>query len=110
MIDIRPVGDDFVADVENVAVAEISDADFDELYAAWLRFGVVRLRDQPIDEAQLQTFSAKFGPLEEAPMGRMSAADRAKVKNRFVTQLSNILVDGKPIGGLGNAEASWHRP
>ena len=38
----------------------------------------------------------------------MSDAQRAKVKNRFVTQISNIVVNGKPIGGLGNAEASWH--
>jgi len=38
----------------------------------------------------------------------MSAAQKAKIKNRYVTQLSNILVNGKPIGGLGNSEASWH--
>ena len=71
-------------------------------------YGVLRLRNQRIDEDQLQAFSARFGPLEEIPFGRMSEADKAKVKNRYVTQLSNILVDGKPIGGLGNAEAAWH--
>ncbi len=66
------------------------------------------LRAQDIDEAALQTFSARFGPLEEAPMGRMTEEQKAKIKNRYVTQLSNIIVDGKPIGGLGNSEASWH--
>ena len=65
------------------------------------------IRDR-LDEAGLQQFSARFGPLEEAPTGRMSAAQKAKIKNRYVTQLSNILVNGKPIGGLGNSEASWH--
>jgi taurine dioxygenase len=49
-----------------------------------------------------------FGPLEEMPMGRLPEAARKKIKNRYVTQLSNIIVDGKPIGGLGNAEAAWH--
>lgn len=49
-----------------------------------------------------------FGPLEEAPFGRMPEAEKAKIKNRFVTTLSNIKVDGKPIGGLGNDEATWH--
>ena len=38
----------------------------------------------------------------------MPAAQRAKIGNRYVTSISNILVDGKPIGGLGNAEAQWH--
>ena len=38
----------------------------------------------------------------------MSEADKAKIKNRYVTQLSNIIENGKPIGGLGNAEATWH--
>ena len=69
---------------------------------------MLRLRDQPLNEDELQAFSARFGPLEEIPMGRLSESARAKIKNRYVTQLSNIIVDGKPIGGLGNAEANWH--
>lgn len=40
------------------------------------------------------------------PLGRSSKSDKASFKNRYVTQLSNNLVNGKPIGGLGNAEAS----
>lgn len=108
MMEIQPLTETFAADVCGVDVAHLSDHTFDRLYAAWLKYGVLRLRNQRIDEAQLQAFSAKFGPLEEAPFGRMSAADKAKIENRYVTQLSNILVDGKPIGGLGNAEATWH--
>ena len=108
MMEIQPLTETFAADVCGVDVAHLSDHTFDRLYAAWLKYGVLRLRNQRIDEAQLQAFSAKFGPLEEAPFGRMSEADKAKIENRYVTQLSNILVDGKPIGGLGNAEATWH--
>ena len=108
MINIQPLTDTFVADIYGVDVGHLSDAAFDQLYAAWLKYGVLRLRNQQIGEDQLQTFSARFGPLEEAPFGRMSQADKAKIKSRYVTQLSNILVDGKPIGGLGNAEATWH--
>ena len=105
---VNPLSDGFVAELEGIAVAAISNAEFDALYAAWLDYGVLRLRNQPLTEDELQAFSARFGPLEEAPLGRMAAADRAKIKNRFVTQLSNIIVDGKPIGGLGSSEASWH--
>ena len=108
MPEVNAVNDTFVAEITDVDLANLCDSDFDEIYAAWLKYGVLRIRGQEIDEAQLQVFSARFGPLEEAPFGRMSEEEKAKIKNRYVTQLSNILVDGKPIGGLGNAEASWH--
>ena len=105
---ITPIKTGFVADISDIDLTSISDPEFDRLYAAWLTYGVLRVRDQAITEDQLQSFSAKFGPLEEIPMGRMPESERAKIKNRYVTQLSNIFHNGKPIGGLGNAEASWH--
>ncbi|MEM1434333.1 MAG: TauD/TfdA family dioxygenase [Pseudomonadota bacterium] len=108
MIEVRSLQDGFVAEIAGVSVVELSRQDFEQLYAAWLRYGVLRLRNQIIDEGQLQAFSARFGPLEEVPLGRMSEAERAKLKNRYVTQLSNIRINGRPIGGLGNAEANWH--
>ena len=108
MIAIQPMTPTFVAEISGVDVRSITDAEFEQLYAAWLEFGVLRLRDQPLNEDELQAFSARFGPLEEIPMGRLSESARAKIKNRYVTQLSNIILDGKPIGGLGNAEANWH--
>ena len=38
----------------------------------------------------------------------MSEEQKARLDNLFVTPISNIKVDGKPIGGLGDAEATWH--
>ena len=108
MIDVIPNESGFVADIGNVDVKNIGDEEFRAIYDAWLQYGVLRLRSQELDEVDLQTFSARFGPLEEIPMGRLPESERAKIKNRYVTQLSNILVDGRPIGGLGNSEASWH--
>ena len=105
---ITPIRTGFVADISDIDLTAVSDPEFDRLYASWLTYGVLRVRDQAITEDQLQIFSAKFGPLEEIPMGRMPESERAKIKNRYVTQLSNIFHNGKPIGGLGNAEASWH--
>jgi len=108
LITISPITADFVADICDVNINSLSDEAFSDIYQAWLDYGVLRIRNQPLDEQGLQRFSARFGPLEEAPMGRMPEVERKKIKNRYVTQLSNIIVDGKPIGGLGNAEASWH--
>jgi len=105
---IRPIDRAFVADVSGVDLRNVTNDQFDQLYNAWLEFGVLRLRGQSLDEDELQAFSARFGPLEEIPMGRLPEEARNKIKNRYVTQLSNIIVDGKPIGGLGNAEAAWH--
>ena len=108
MLEVSPISGAFAAQINHVDLASLTDAEFEAIYAAWLDHGVLRIRAQTIDEAGLQQFSARFGPPEEAPTGRMSAAQKAKIKNRYVTQLSNILVNGKPIGGLGNSEASWH--
>ena len=108
MINVTPVQMGFVAEIDNIDVAKISDEEFKLVYEAWLQYGVLRLRNQQLDEQSLQNFSGRFGPLEEIPMGRLPESERAKIKNRHVTQLSNILVDGKPIGGLGNSEANWH--
>ena len=38
----------------------------------------------------------------------MTEEQKARLGNLFVTPISNIKVDGKPIGGLGDAEATWH--
>ncbi len=105
---VNPLTANFVADIEDVNLATINDTEFEQLYSVWLEYGVLRIRNQDLDDEQLQTFSKRFGPLEEAPFGRMSEEDKAKIKNRYVTTLSNIITNGKPIGGLGNAEATWH--
>lgn len=108
IVKIKPISPTFIAEIEGVDVHTITTQDFNQIYQAWLEFGVLRVRNQPLDEDELQAFSARFGPLGEIPMGRLPEKARAKIKNRYVTQLSNIIVDGKPIGGLGNAEATWH--
>ena len=105
---VIPLTPNFVAEIQEVQLDRITDSEFERLYAAWLQYGVLRIRNQDLDDEQLQAFSQRFGPLEEAPFGRMPEAEKAKIKNRFVTTLSNINVDGKPIGGLGNDEATWH--
>ena len=105
---VIPLTPNFVAEIQEIQLDRITDSEFEWLYEAWLQYGVLRIRNQDLDDEQLQAFSQRFGPLEEAPFGRMPEAEKAKIKNRFVTTLSNIKVDGKPIGGLGNDEATWH--
>ena len=102
------VGQSFVAEVTGVDLTKISDREFLALYEAWLEFGVLKIRDQLLTDGELQQFSNRFGPLEEIPYGKISREEKQKIKNLYVTVISNIEVDGKPIGGLGNKEATWH--
>ena len=105
---ITPLPNDFAAEVRGLDASRVDDAAFDALYSAWLHYPILRLRRQRLDDAQLQAFSKRFGLLEYAPMGRISNAERDKLPNPFVTTISNIVENGRPIGGLGNAEATWH--
>ena len=42
------VGQSFVAEVTGVDVTKIGDREFLALYEAWLEFGVLKIRDQPL--------------------------------------------------------------
>ena len=101
-------GEDFGADITGVDLANLTDDTFEGIYRAWLAFGVLRFKGQTLNKDSLQTFSQRFGPLEQIPIGRMSDEQKAQLDNLYVTPISNIKVDGKPIGGLGDAEATWH--
>ena len=80
MLEVSPISDAFAAQIDHVNLANLSDSEFEAIYAAWLDHGVLRIRGQTLDEADLQQFSARFGPLEEAPTGRMSAAQKRRSK------------------------------
>ena len=98
----------FGADITGVDLANLTDDTFEAIYRAWLSFGVLRFKGQTLNKDSLQIFSQRFGPLEQIPIGRMTEEQKARLDNLFVTPISNIKVDGKPIGGLGDAEATWH--
>ena len=101
-------GKGFGADITGVDLTNFTDDNFEAIYLAWRSFRVLRFKGQALNKDPLQTFSQRFGPLEQIPVGRMSEEQKARLDNLFVTPISNIKVDGKPIGGLGDAEATWH--
>jgi taurine dioxygenase len=97
----------FGAQIDGVDLATISDREFEEVYQAWVEYGVLRFRGQKLDDPQLEAFSARFGPLEKIPL-RMTPEQEKKIPSLYVVPLSNVTIDGRPIGGLGNGEANWH--
>src|SRR5437773_6645539 len=105
------------ADIGGVDIREkLSIADRDAIRAAWLGNLVLRFRDQPMDDAQHMAFTRQFGELEFNPgaliarqyeVENYSSGRRAEVPPE-ISVISNIVEDGKAIGGLGDGEAFWH--
>jgi len=67
---------------------------------------VLRFRGQSLTDDELKRFSQLFGELDPPganPYGKPFLPDHPELN-----VISNIKVDGVPIGGLGDGEAIWH--
>jgi taurine dioxygenase len=112
---VRPLDRAIGADIENVNLAALDDETFRMIEAAWLDRLVLRFRGQDLSDVDLMNFSRRFGALDRVPIRaagqaitddpRLSIAPEAR---EFVTVISNVKIDGKSIGNLGNYESHWH--
>src|SRR5436853_4391011 len=94
----------------------LAPADRDRIRKAWLDHLVLRFREQPMTDEQHMAFTRQFGELEFNPGALIarqygvendSTGRRAEVPPE-ISVISNIIEDGKAIGGLGDGEAFWH--
>jgi taurine dioxygenase len=97
-----PIG----ADVSGLDLATLDDAGFAAVKRAWLAHKVLLFRGQRLDDDALAAFSARFGTLDRAPI-KAVGVDYTPSRPE-VTVISNIVIGGKPIGGLGSGESIWH--
>lgn len=105
-VEVRPLSQALGADIGGIDAARaIDDAVFADIRAAWLAHHVLLLRNQQLTDAALVRFTSRFGELETAPLfkGRRFVDEHPEVMI-----ISNVTVDGREIGSLGNAEAFWH--
>lgn len=80
-----------------------------EIMAAWAEHLVLRFRGQQgMATQQLVDFSKHFGELDRAPITTTGTGKPYISEFPEITAISNVMVDGKPIGGLGAYEAEWH--
>ena len=107
-VEVAPSGAALGADIVGLDVKnDINDAVFSQILDAWHDHNVLRFRGQDLDDDALAEFSQRFGVLDMAPTGRGgSPFDPTRPE---ITVLSNIVVDGKPMGALGNSELVWHQ-
>ncbi|MEE2710754.1 MAG: TauD/TfdA family dioxygenase [Gemmatimonadota bacterium] len=110
MINIIPTGASLGAEVRGLDLSRPLEPEVrDEVVAEWHRHQVLLFRDQDLDDEALIAFTGTIGEIQEAPdsdvtggFGSYSDVPPA------ITIISNIEKNGKQIGSLGNAEASWH--
>ena len=90
--------------------------DRDAIRRAWLGHLVLRFRDQSMTDQQHMAFTRQFGELEFNPakliekqygVATQTSGRRGEIPPE-ISVISNILENGKPIGGLGDGEAFWH--
>jgi taurine dioxygenase len=105
-ITIKPTGASLAADIGGIDLSQPVDrATFKLIEDAWHQHLVLRFRGQDLDDPRFLAFARMFGELDKAPVHA-----GAEVEDPFpeITVMSNIKVDGKPIGNLGHYEAEWH--
>lgn len=68
---------------------------------------VVRIRGQQFDDADQLRFTRHFGDLSVPTLKQTHGKDQEGTPD-FMTTVSNITVDGEPIGQLGSEELDWH--
>jgi taurine dioxygenase len=82
---------------------------FTRIHSAWLEHSLLLFPDQRLSEAALVAFSGLFGELELPPAGEnRSREDGGGAERPEIWNISNVKVNGEPIGSLGNLEADWH--
>src|SRR6202140_2229760 len=105
-IDVISTGAALGAEVRGVDLRDLDASRFAELKRGWHDHQVILVRDQTLHDLDLIAFSRRFGDLDWAPV--------QETGRRFVEGLpeiyivSNVTVNGQPIGSLGAGEAVWH--
>lgn len=109
-ITVTPLSGHIGAQIDGVNLREpLSPATREQVMAAWLQHKVLRFRGQQgMSTQQLVNFSRNFGELDRAPTPANKTGKPYLAEFPDVTAISNIVVDGQPIGGLGSYEAEWH--
>lgn len=105
-ITIIPSGKPLGAELRGVDLRAVTDAEFAAIHKAWNDYSVVLVRDQHLTDEDLITFSRRFGDLDWAPV--QETGRRFVEGHPEIYVVSNVIVNGEPIGSLGAGEATWH--
>lgn len=109
MLYVIPTADALGADIAGVDLSDpLSAPDFGAIHQAWMRHLVLRFRGQSLTDDQLMAFSRNFGPLDRNPRHAKTERRQNEDSSDYVNVISNVVENGRAIGGLGHYEAKWH--
>jgi taurine dioxygenase len=98
----KPLG----AEIRGVDLRAVTAADFGGIQKAWNDRSVLLFRGQHLTDDDLLAFSRRFGDLDLAPIQETGRRFVEGYPEIYV--VSNVIVNGEPIGSLGAGEATWH--
>jgi len=105
-VETVPTGAALGAELRGVDLKSLDDKQFAAVIDAFHQHQAILIRNQTLEDQDLIAFSRRFGDLDWAPVQEDG--------RRFVEGLpeiyivSNVRVNGEPIGSLGAGEAVWH--
>ena len=103
---VFPSGKPLGAEIGGVDLRCVSDAAFAAIQKAWNDHSVLLFRRQQLTDDDLIAFSRRFGHLDLAPIQETGRRFVEGYPEIYV--VSNVMVNGEPIGSLGAGEAAWH--
>jgi len=112
-ITVTPLSPACGAEISGVDLTrDLSGAEFAAIRAAWARHLVLVFRGQEISQEQQLRFAARFGELGERKTALREElrplASGVKQTDSRVLLVSNVKVDGKPVGAFGDGEMWFH--
>jgi taurine dioxygenase len=105
-IEVIPTGAALGAEVRGVDLKDLDEAAFARVMQAWHDHSVVLVRDQTLTDQELIAFSRRLGDLDWAPIQETGRRFVEGMPEIYI--VSNVKVNGVPIGSLGDGEAVWH--
>ena len=105
-VDVIPTRAALGATVTGVDLRDLDDATVVRVMQAWHDHSVLLFRDQTLTDQELIAFSRRLGELDWAPIQETGRRFVEGMPEIYI--VSNVKVNGVPIGSLGDGEAVWH--
>ena len=109
---VTPLSPALGAEISGVDLRrELTPDEVEQIRAAWQKYIVLVIRGQDVTLEQQKAFAAKFGDLGERKRGKSALAKKVEgvlQTDPYTLLVSNMKVDGKPIGAFGEGEMWFH--
>jgi taurine dioxygenase len=106
LTNVVPTGAALGAAVKGVDLKDLEDVAFTRIMQAWYDHSVLLFRGQTLSDQELIAFSRRLGDLDWAPIQDTGRNIVQGLPEIWI--VSNVKVNGEPIGSLGDSEAVWH--